>query len=157
MPWRRIAIRSFLLSVDAPIGVASSVIGPLRSDGSAVASSARTRAAAIAGNAARLALLEGPLLEGSIRRQPVGQLAEVDRVAVELGAVDAGVAGLAVDVTRQPPHIPVPSTMIALSETRVGTPNGPGQLADGAHHRDRSDRVDGVDAAGLRGRPRAPG
>ena len=27
-------------------------------------------------------------------------------------------------VTRQPPHIPVPSTMIALSETVVGTPYG---------------------------------
>ena len=64
------------------------------------------------------------LLERAIRRQAVGEQREVDLVPVELGAVDAGVAGLAADETRQPPHIPVPSTMIALSETVVGTPYG---------------------------------
>ncbi len=56
--------------------------------------------------------------------EPVCQLREVDLVAIELRAVHARVLRLAADRDRQPPHIPVPSTMIALSDTVVGTPYG---------------------------------
>ena len=53
--------------------------------------------------------------------QSVGQQIEIDLVRVELRAVHAGVSVSPPTVTRQPPHMPVPSTMIALSETIVGT------------------------------------
>ena len=50
-----------------------------------------------AGDEACGAPLDRRLLEVAIRRQPVCEHPEVDLVGVELGAVDAGVAGLAVD------------------------------------------------------------
>ena len=68
--------------------------------------------------------VERLLLEVAVGRKSVGQLAEVDQVAVELGPVHAGVRVSPPTLTRQPPHMPVPSTMIGLSETTVGTPSG---------------------------------
>ena len=52
------------------------------------------------------------------------QLVEVHAVAVELRAVDADELDLAATVTRQPPHIPVPSTMTGLRLTSVWTAKG---------------------------------
>ncbi len=53
--------------------------------------------------------------------------------------------------TRQPPHMPVPSTMIELRLTTVLISCGPRDLGDGAHHRHGPD---GEDAGRSSGRPR---
>ena len=49
-------------------------------------------------------------------------------------------------VTRHPPHMPVPSTMIGLSDTIVRTLRAVvGDGGDGSHHRHRSGGVDDID------------
>ena len=60
-----------------------------------------------------------------ISAEPIRQLLEIDAVAIELGPVDAGEPHhLRPTVTRHPPHMPVPSTMIGFNDTIVRIPNG---------------------------------
>ena len=101
------------------------------------------------GNPAGFAPLERRLLERPIGRQPVGELAEVDRVGVEFGAVDAGVARLAVDRDAAAAAHPgaVDHDRVERHERRDA--ERASELADRPHHRDRTDRVDGVDPTGL--------
>ena len=56
-------------------------------------------------------------------------------------------------LTRQPPHMPVPSTMIGLSETIVRTPSGRVRSATARIIGTGPDGVDDVDAAGGEQRP----
>ena len=52
-------------------------------------------------------------------------LVEVNFIAVEVGAVNAGKLGYAfATVRRQPPHMPVPSTMMGFMDTVQGMPVG---------------------------------
>ena len=53
-------------------------------------------------------------------------------------------------LTRQPPHIPVPSTITGLRLTMVWILRGPGDLRAGLHHDRRPDRERLVDV-GVRG------
>ena len=57
-----------------------------------------------------------------IGAQAVGQERVVDVVGVELRPSTHAYSVRPPTLTRQPPHMPVPSTMIALSDTVVGTP-----------------------------------
>ena len=73
---------------------------------------------------ARLATFHRGVLEGTVCRQPVGDSSKFTARASNSGPSTQSVAVSPPIVTRQPPHIPVPSTMIALSDTVVLTPNG---------------------------------
>ena len=57
-----------------------------------------------------------------IKAVAVHQLVEIDLMAVKIRAVDTCKFHLAADLERQPPHMPVPSTMIGLSDTSVLMP-----------------------------------
>jgi hypothetical protein len=70
--------------------------------------------------------------------QTVHQLGEVDQVAVELGAVDAGELGLVADR-----HAAAAAHAGAVDHDRVERDDGldavrAGHLGDGAHHRHRA-------------------
>ena len=69
---------------------------------------------------------------------PGEELLEVDLVAVEVRPSTQANCTLPSTVTRQEPHMPVPSTMIAFSETIVFTPNGR-VVSTHVHHRERPD------------------
>ena len=75
-----------------------------------------------------LRILQKPLerlgLGLGIHPAALGEKVEIHFVGVEFGAVDAGEAGPAVVSTRQPPHIPVPSTMTEFKLTTVLMPCG---------------------------------
>ena len=60
----------------------------------------------------------------AVHRVAVREVLEVDRVGVELRAVHAGELAPAAELTRQPPHMPVPSTMTELRLTTVWMPCG---------------------------------
>jgi hypothetical protein len=70
-------------------------------------------------------------------------------MGVELGAVDAGVDGLAADLDAAAAAHPgaVEHDRVQRCERRNAV--GPGDLGDGPHHGDRADGVHGVDAARL--------
>ena len=122
-------------------------VGASRLDGSAVGPSRR-------GTLQASRLLEGGLLELAVGGQAVGQLGGSRPGGRRTrGRPRRRTASCRRSTTRQPPHIPVPSTMIGLSETMVWTPNGRVSSAHGAHHRHRADGVDRVDAAGVAARP----
>ncbi len=91
----------------------------------------------------------GRLLEGSIGRQAIGQAAEVHVVRVELRTIDAGVSGHAADH-----HAAAAAHAGAVDHDRVERDRGrdlvrSSELADGTHHRDRSDGVHGAHPAGV--------
>jgi hypothetical protein len=89
------------------------------------------------------------LLELAICVQSVGHLAEVDLVAVEFGAVDAGVFGLAVDRDAAAAAHPRAVDHDRVERDRRLDRERARQLRAGPHHRHRADGEDLVDAAGL--------
>src|SRR5450759_2666486 len=96
-----------------------------------------------------LPAFEGGLFELPVGGEPIRELAEVHAVAVELGAVDAGVLALAVDCNAAATAHPR-----SVDEDRVQRYGGldgvgPGQLGACPHHRHGADCEDLVDAAGL--------
>ena len=93
--------------------------------------------------------LERVRLEVAVRAEPIGELAEVDLVRVELGPVHAGVDGLAADRNAAPAAHPGPVEHDRVERRERRHAVRPGELGDRTHHRDRADRVDGVDAARL--------
>lgn len=60
--------------------------------------------------------------DGAVHTLAAHRLVEIDLMPVELRAIHAGKARLAPTVTRQAPHIPVPSTISVLRLTIVLIP-----------------------------------
>ncbi len=66
----------------------------------------------------------GPaLLLRTVHRLSTHRLVKIDLMGIELGAVDARETSSPPTVTRHAPHMPVPSTIKALSDTVVFNPN----------------------------------
>ena len=64
----------------------------------------------------------GALLLVAVHALTAHRLVEIDLVGVELRAIDARERVRPPTVTRQAPHMPVPSTISALSDTVVFSP-----------------------------------
>ena len=64
----------------------------------------------------------GALFLRAVHALPAHGFVEIDLVAVEFGAFDAGETRPAADRHAQAPHMPVPSTISALSDTVVLSP-----------------------------------